>query len=181
MALIEKNRILDKTALERTLRRMSHEIIEKNGGTENIILVGIRRRGVPLARMLAGYLREFEGHDVPCGVLDITLYRDDLSLKSERPKVQGSDVPVPIEGKNVVLVDDVLYTGRTVRAALDALMDLGRPAHIQLAVLVDRGHREIPVRADYVGKNVPTSSHEVIECRLQEVDGTCEVVIMEQQ
>ncbi|MBE3589516.1 MAG: bifunctional pyr operon transcriptional regulator/uracil phosphoribosyltransferase PyrR [Firmicutes bacterium] len=177
--MVEKAEIMDKSAIERSLRRMAHEIIERNEDLSQVVLVGIRRRGVPLAQRLARYIAEFEGVEVPVGVLDITLYRDDLTLKSPAPEVQGSDIPVDIQGRAVVLVDDVLYTGRTVRAALDALVDIGRPAQIQLAVLIDRGHRELPIRADYVGKNVPTSRREVIECRLSEVDGREQVMIME--
>ncbi len=179
VALVEKAQIMDGEAMDRALRRIAHEIVERNKGTQNLLLVGIRRRGVPLAQRLSRYIKEFEGADVPIGVLDITLYRDDLTTKSERPLVHKTEVPVHISNKNVVLVDDVLFTGRTVRAALDALVDLGRPAQIQLAVLIDRGHRELPIRADYVGKNVPTSRREVIEVRLAEIDGVDEVMIME--
>ncbi len=179
MGLQEKTRILDETAIDRAIRRIAHEIIERNKGTGDLVLVGIRRRGVPLAQRLGRYIKEFEGQSVPIGVLDITLYRDDLTLKSERPQVHRTEVPSNINAKTVVLVDDVLYTGRTVRAALDALVDLGRPEQIQLAVLIDRGHRELPIRADYVGKNVPTSKKEVIEVRLSEIDSADEVLIME--
>ena len=179
MPLIEKTRIMDADTLSRTLRRMAHEIVERNGGTDGLWLVGIRRRGVPLAQRLAGFIAEFEGVRLPIGTLDITLYRDDLTLKADHPQVQKTEIPGDLTGKRIVLVDDVLYTGRTSRAALDALMDLGRPAIIQLAVLVDRGHRELPIRADYVGKNVPTSKREVIEVRLREIDGQDEVMIME--
>ena len=180
MALTEKAIILDETAMDRALRRIAHEIVERNQGTDGLVFVGIRRRGVPLAERLARFVNEVEGIELPIGVLDITLYRDDLSLKSERPTVNETRVPVDITDKTVILVDDVLYTGRTIRAALDALMDLGRPARIQVAVLVDRGHRELPIRADFVGKNVPTSRREVIEVRLLEIDGRNEVAIMEQ-
>lgn len=174
-----KAQIMDEEAIRRALTRIAHEIIEKNKGTESIALVGIRRRGVPLAQRLAALIREFEGADVPTGVLDITLYRDDLTTRAEQPVVHRTDVPFSVEKKRIVLVDDVLYTGRTVRAALDALIDLGRPQMIQLAVLVDRGHRELPIRADYVGKNVPTSHREVVNVRLREVDGEEGVVIEE--
>lgn len=180
VALTEKAIILDETAMDRALRRIAHEIVERNQGTDGLVFVGIRRRGVPLAERLARFVNEVEGIELPIGVLDITLYRDDLSLKSERPTVNETRVPVDITDKTVILVDDVLYTGRTIRAALDALMDLGRPARIQVAVLVDRGHRELPIRADFVGKNVPTSRREVIEVRLLEIDGRNEVAIMEQ-
>ncbi|HEY8552432.1 MAG TPA: bifunctional pyr operon transcriptional regulator/uracil phosphoribosyltransferase PyrR [Thermaerobacter sp.] len=175
-----KARIMDKEALRRALVRIAHEIVERNRDLDQVAFVGIRRRGVPIAQRLARYIKEFEGQELPVGILDITLYRDDLSRLSEQPRVNNTDVPFPIEGKHIVLCDDVLYTGRTIRAALDALVDLGRPQTVQLAVLVDRGHREIPIRADYVGKNVPTSRREVIECRLEEVDGVDEVWIMEQ-
>lgn len=166
-----KAMLMDAAQMNRALSRIAHEIIERNKGTEQVTLVGIRRRGVPLARRLAQRLQEFEGREVPVGTLDITLYRDDLSELSSVPQVHKSDVPFKLPGHVVVLVDDVLYTGRTARAALDALLDIGRPAAIQLAVLVDRGHRELPIRADYVGKNVPTSRHEVVEVHLTEVDG----------
>lgn len=179
MSLTEKTRILDAAAMERALRRVAHEIVERNKGTECLVLVGIRRRGVPLAQRLARYIKEFEDADVPLGMLDITLYRDDLTTRSERPQVHKTEVPVNINDRSVVMVDDVLYTGRTVRAALDAMVDLGRPAQIQLAILIDRGHRELPIRADYVGKNVPTARQEVIEVRVEEIDGGDEVVIME--
>lgn len=179
MALKEKAAIMDEEAVGRALRRMSHEIVERHGGTAGLWLVGIRRRGVPLAQRLAREINAFEGLLPPIGQLDITLYRDDLTTKHDRPQVGRTQMPGDPRGKSIVLVDDVLYTGRTVRAALDALVDLGRPAQIQLAVLIDRGHRELPIRADYVGKNVPTAKREVVEVRLLEIDGRDEVVIME--
>lgn len=166
-----KAMLMDQAQMNRALSRIAHEVIERNKGIEHVALVGIRRRGVPLAQRLARRLQEFEGVQVPVGMLDITLYRDDLSELSSIPQVHKSDVPFKLPGTVVVLVDDVIYTGRTARAALDALLDIGRPASIQLAVLVDRGHRELPIRADYVGKNVPTSRHEVVEVHLTEVDG----------
>ncbi|HEY8393226.1 MAG TPA: bifunctional pyr operon transcriptional regulator/uracil phosphoribosyltransferase PyrR [Thermaerobacter sp.] len=178
--LKEKARIMDKEALRRALIRIAHEIVERNRDLDQVVFIGIRRRGVPMAQRLARAIEEFEGRKLPVGILDITLYRDDLSRLSEKPRVNKTEVPFPVEGKHVILCDDVLYTGRTIRAALDAIFDLGRPQTVQLAVLVDRGHREIPIRADYVGKNVPTSRREVIECRLEEVDGVDEVWIMEQ-
>jgi pyrimidine operon attenuation protein/uracil phosphoribosyltransferase len=181
VALRQKAIILDEEAIGRALRRMAHEIVERHGGARGLWLVGIRRRGVPLAQRLAREINAFEGLHPPIGELDITLYRDDLTTKSDRPQVGKTHMPGDIAGRSIVLVDDVLYTGRTVRAALDALMDLGRPAQIQLAVLIDRGHRELPIRADYVGKNVPTSRREVIEVRLHEVDGRDEVAILEQE
>ncbi|TYP60009.1 bifunctional pyr operon transcriptional regulator/uracil phosphoribosyltransferase PyrR [Thermosediminibacter litoriperuensis] len=174
----EKARIMDDKAIERALTRISHEIIERNKGVEDLVLVGIRRRGAPLAARLASKIREIEGVEVPVGVLDITLYRDDLSTLSQQPVVNKTEIPFEITGKKIVLVDDVIYTGRTARAALDALSDLGRARMIQLAVLIDRGHRELPIRPDYVGKNVPTSRDEVIKVKLEEVDGENCVVIL---
>jgi pyrimidine operon attenuation protein/uracil phosphoribosyltransferase len=175
----EKARIMDKEAIQRALKRIAHEIVERNKGVDNIVLIGIRRRGVPLAKRLQKFLAEIEGKEVPVGSLDITLYRDDLNLRLDQPKVGKTEINFSIEGKDVILVDDVLYTGRTVRSALDALMDIGRPRTVQLSVLIDRGHRELPIRADYVGKNVPTSRKEQIEVRLEEIDGVDEVVIGE--
>jgi pyrimidine operon attenuation protein/uracil phosphoribosyltransferase len=179
MRLQEKARIMDSDAIRRALNRIAHEILEKNRGTSELALVGVRNRGVPLARRLAERLQEIEGVAVPVGVLDITLYRDDLTTRSEQPVVERTQIPFALRDRRIVLVDDVLFTGRTVRAALDALIDLGRPQTIQLAVLVDRGHRELPIRADYVGKNVPTSRRENVSVRLQEVDGEEAVVIEE--
>jgi pyrimidine operon attenuation protein/uracil phosphoribosyltransferase len=175
----EKAEIIDAEGLKRAITRIAHEIIERNDGAENLVLVGIRTRGVPLAERLAAKIREFEGVEPPVGALDITLYRDDLQRIAHQPIVKGTDVPCGINDRTVILVDDVLYTGRTVRAALDELIDLGRPKTIQLAVMIDRGHREIPIRADFVGKNVPTSSREVIMVHVVEVDGTDGVSIGE--
>ncbi len=175
----EKAEIVDGEGLRRAITRIAHEIIERNDGAKNLVLVGIRTRGVPLAERLARKIGEFEGIQPPVGALDITLYRDDLQMIAHQPVVKGTDVPTGINDKIVVLVDDVLYTGRTVRAALDELIDLGRPKAIQLAVIVDRGHREIPIRADFVGKNVPTSKREVIMVRVDEVDGKDGVAIGE--
>lgn len=158
--------------MRRALKRMSHQILERNQGADNIVLLGIRRRGVPLARILSENIKAIEGIQVPVGELDITLYRDDLHHESDEPVISCSDVPFDITDKTVVLVDDVIYTGRTVRAALDASSKFGRAACIQLAVLVDRGHRELPIRADYVGKNVPTSRNEMIAVQVEEIDGT---------
>ena len=177
----EKAEIIDAEGLRRIITRIAHEIVERNKGTQDLVLVGVRRRGVPLAQRIAAKIKEFEGGDVPQGSLDITLYRDDLSTVGERPVVSSTEIPVDLTGKTVILVDDVLYTGRTTRAALDALMDLGRPRTIQLAVIVDRGHRELPIRADYVGKNVPTSKREIIGVRVQEIDGQDCVVIKEME
>ena len=177
--LHEKAQILDDKGMRRAMVRIAHEIIERNKGVENLALIGVRRRGVPLAQRFAKYISDIEGTTVPVGILDITLYRDDLTTLANQPQVHQTEVPFPVAGKKLVLVDDVLYTGRTVRAALDAIMDLGRPEVVQLAVLIDRGHREIPIRADYVGKNVPTSRKEVISVRLSEIDGEERVVILE--
>mgnify|MGYP001038449078 CR=1 FL=1 len=181
MKMSQKAQVLDDQAIRRALTRVAHEIIEKNKGIENCILVGIRTRGIYIANRLAEKISQIEGKSITVGELDITLYRDDLSKKTENqePLVKGSDIPTSIEDLKVILVDDVLYTGRTVRAAMDALMDVGRPSSIQLAVLVDRGHRELPIRADYVGKNIPTSSSEKIVVELKEVDGQDEVNIYE--
>ncbi|MBM3246494.1 MAG: bifunctional pyr operon transcriptional regulator/uracil phosphoribosyltransferase PyrR [Candidatus Omnitrophica bacterium] len=177
--MIEKAKILDKEAINRSLMRIAHEIVEKNKGIGGLCLVGIRNRGVYLAQRLAGCIKKIENQEVPVGILDITLYRDDLTLISSQPVVHKTEIDFDIQDKVLVLVDDVLYTGRTVRAALDALIDFGRPQTIQLAVLVDRGHRELPVRADFVGKNIPTSLKETVEVRLEETDGADEVVIVE--
>ncbi|MDP8921423.1 MAG: bifunctional pyr operon transcriptional regulator/uracil phosphoribosyltransferase PyrR [Chloroflexota bacterium] len=162
--------------MRRALSRMAHEIVERNGGTANLALVGIRTRGVPLARRIGRLIAEFEGDAVPIGELDVTLYRDDLSRRVKLP-AGPTALPVDVDGRTVVIVDDVLYTGRSVRAAMDALIDYGRPRAIQLAVLVDRGHRELPIRADYVGKNVPTARSEVVVVNVSEVDGRDEVVL----
>ncbi|MFT8321616.1 MAG: bifunctional pyr operon transcriptional regulator/uracil phosphoribosyltransferase PyrR [Bacillus sp. (in: firmicutes)] len=177
----QKALVLDSQAIRRALTRIAHEIIEKNKGIENCILVGIRTRGIYIADRLAEKISQIEGKKIAVGELDITLYRDDLSKKTNNqdPLVKGSDIPTEIQDLTVILVDDVLYTGRTVRAAMDALMDIGRPSSIQLAVLVDRGHRELPIRADYVGKNIPTSSSEKIVVELAEVDEHDEVNIYE--
>ena len=168
--------LLDPDRIRRALSRIAHEILERNGGGEGIVLVGMRTRGVPLANRLSRRILEFEGREPPVGALDIGLYRDDLS-GGRRPIIRPTDIPVPIDKQLIILVDDVLYTGRSIRAALDALIDFGRPRQIQLAVLVDRGHRELPIRADYVGKNVPTSFDEEVQERVTEVDGCDEVVM----
>ncbi|MCM8795769.1 MAG: bifunctional pyr operon transcriptional regulator/uracil phosphoribosyltransferase PyrR, partial [Candidatus Omnitrophica bacterium] len=156
----EKAKILDKESINRALMRIAHEILEKNKGTQDLCLVGIRNRGVYLAQRLAANIKKIENQDVPVGILDITLYRDDLTLIAAQPVVRKTEIDFDIKDKNLILVDDVLYTGRTVRAALDALIDFGRPNSIQLAVLIDRGHRELPIRADFVGKNIPTAQRE---------------------
>ncbi len=171
-------RILDAEGLRRALTRIAHEILERHGGTDDLVLVGMRRRGVPIARRLADLIGRFEGTAVDVGELDVTMYRDDLEMRGTRPSIQPSSLPRDLTDARVVLVDDVLYTGRTVRAALDALMSFGRASQVQLAVVVDRGHRELPIRADYVGKNLPTSRDENVEVRLIEVDGTDEVILI---
>ncbi|HNZ07470.1 MAG: bifunctional pyr operon transcriptional regulator/uracil phosphoribosyltransferase PyrR [Candidatus Cloacimonetes bacterium] len=173
-----KSQIMDKAQMERSVHRMAHEIIEQNRGLAKICLVGIRSRGVPLAQRLSEYLRLIEGQEIPVGMLDITLYRDDLSTIAHQPVIKGSQLDFDIEDAVIVLVDDVLFTGRTVRAAIDALMDFGRPRQIQLAVLIDRGHRELPIKADYVGKNVPTSKEEIIKVEFEETDGSDRVCIV---
>jgi pyrimidine operon attenuation protein/uracil phosphoribosyltransferase len=179
----QKAVVLDDQAIRRALTRIAHEIIERNKGIENSVLVGIKTRGIYLAKRLAERIEQIEGNKIAIGELDITLYRDDLSKKTDdqEPLVKGSDIPVDVTNHKVILVDDVLYTGRTVRAAMDALVDIGRPANIQLAVLVDRGHRELPIRADYVGKNIPTSSSEKIVVELKEQDGNDQVTIHENE
>lgn len=177
----EKAIILDKDAINRSLMRIAHEILEKNKGTENLCLIGIRNRGVYLAKRLADCIKSIEQVSIPVGILDITLYRDDLSLVAAEAIVHKTEIDFDINDKNLVLIDDVLYTGRTVRSAMDALIDLGRPKSIKLAVLIDRGHREVPIRPDYIGKNIPTSNKETVEVRLEEADGVDEVVIVEKQ
>lgn len=175
---MSKKIIMASEDIRRTLARIAHEIIERNKAIEHLILVGVHTRGVPLAKRLAANIENFERLKIPVGALDISLYRDDLASLNLQPVVQRTDIPVNIDGKSIVLVDDVLYTGRSIRAAMDALIDLGRPRSIQLAVLVDRGHRELPIRADYVGKNMPSSRHEEIQVQLKETDGIDEVAIV---
>lgn len=174
----KKTEILDEQAVNRALTRIAHEILEKNKGGDDLVIVGIKTRGVPLAKRIQEKIRNIEGITLPIGDLDITLYRDDLAkaVESNEPEIRDTDIPVDINNKKVILIDDVLYTGRTVRAAMDAVMDLGRPSQIQLAVLVDRGHRELPIRADYVGKNIPTSDKEIIVVQLNEVDHGTDLV-----
>lgn len=177
MNLGEKNVLLDQAAINRSLTRIAHEIIERNKGVADLALIGIRRRGIPLAQRLALGIQIIEQVEVPVGELDVTHYRDDLGEYGEEAVIDTGRLPFAIGGKTIVLVDDVLYTGRTIRAALDAIIDQGRPKCIQLAVLVDRGHRELPIKADFVGKNIPTSKREAIEVRLMETDGADEVII----
>jgi pyrimidine operon attenuation protein / uracil phosphoribosyltransferase len=174
----EKAQVLDEAALDRALTRIAHEILERNGGAKDLTFVGLRTRGVTLAQRLVAKIAHIDGAGLPVGTLDITLYRDDLAVRGV-PVIRGTDIPFPIKDRVVVLVDDVLFTGRTIRAALDALIDLGRPRSIQLAIIVDRGHRELPIRPDYVGKNLPTSRRESVAVRLKEHDGEDRVVIEE--
>lgn len=176
-----KAQLLDEQMIERSLTRLAHEIIEKNRGVENVVLIGIRSRGVPLAERLSRKIEQIEGRPLPVGQVDITLYRDDLTKQFVEPDVKGLVVDFKVDERVVVLVDDVIYTGRTVRAAMDAVMDYGRPSSIQLAVLVDRGHRELPIRPDYVGKNIPTSGKEVVKVKLKEIDETNAVLIYQKK
>ena len=177
----KKTVVLDQAAINRALTRIAHEILEHNKGGENLVLVGIKTRGVPIAKRLQEKIAQIEQITVPIGELDITLYRDDLQEKSTAPTLIATNIDVDIQDKTIVLVDDVLYTGRTVRAAMDAVMDISRPSQIQLAVLIDRGHRELPIRADYVGKNIPTSKEEIISVGITELDELDEVSILEKQ
>jgi pyrimidine operon attenuation protein / uracil phosphoribosyltransferase len=173
--------IMDAEAIRRALRRIAHEIIERNPHLENVVLAGIPSRGVEIARRIAGLIREIEKADVDTGVIDVAMHRDDMGTRKELPVVRASNLPAPLEERTVIIADDVLYTGRTVRAAMDAINSFGRPARIQLAVLVDRGHRELPIRPDYVGKNLPTATHEQIQVRLQETDNEPDAVWLERE
>ena len=175
----QRSQVMDADEIRRALTRVAHEIIEKNKGAERLAVVGIRRKGVPLAERLAALINEIEGAKVPVGILDITLYRDDFMTK--QPAVGQTDIPFDVNGRTIILVDEVMYTGRTVRCALDALMDMGRPDSIQLAVLIDRGHRELPIRADYVGKNLPTSRKEKVDVQLKEFQGEDKVFIQKSE
>jgi pyrimidine operon attenuation protein/uracil phosphoribosyltransferase len=179
LELREKGQLMSASEIERTLVRLAHEIIEKNNGIADLVLVGIRRRGVPLAERLAHRIERIEGTAIPVGTLDITLYRDDLSTVGAKPTVQKRELNCPVTEKTVILCDDVLYTGRTTRAALDALMDFGRPRQVQLLVLIDRGHRELPIEATYVGRKIQTTDNEIIEVKFQEVDSTEKVLLVE--
>lgn len=172
---VESTKVMDAEEIRRAMTRIAHEIVERNKGAENMVLVGIRRKGVPLAKRLAALINCFESVEIPVGSLDIALYRDDIELR--RPEVRGTEIPFDISGQKVVLVDEVIFTGRTTRAALDALVDLGRPECIQLAVLIDRGHRELPIRPDYVGKNLPTARKEKVNVQLTELNGEDAVLI----
>jgi len=177
MTVKEKSRVMDKEAIDKALERMAHEIVERFKDPDDIVMIGIKNRGAYLAQRLALKIERIIKKKLPIGALDITLYRDDLTQVAEQPVVHATEIDFAIEGKKIILVDDVLFTGRTIRCALDALIDFGRPGRIQLAVLVDRGHRELPIKADYVGKNVPTSIDELVEVRLTETDGKDEVVL----
>ena len=177
--MLQKAQIMDENAMKRALMRLSHEIVEKNKGAANLVFVGIRRRGEPLAERVSENIRAIEGISVPCGSIDISFYRDDLTTLSESPEVRRASLPFDVNGRDLVLFDDVLYTGRTARAAIEAVFSCGRPKTIQLAILVDRGHRELPIRADYVGKNLPTARTELVEVRLPEYDGETGVFLMD--
>ncbi len=179
MRIVEKTQLMTATEIDRTVQRLAHEIVEKSGGTANLALIGVRRRGVPLANRIAQAMRGIDGVDVPVGTLDITLYRDDLSKVAAQPVLQSSDIPFTVDDKDLVVVDDVLYTGRTVRAAMNGLFDLGRPKRVRLCVLIDRGHRELPVEATFIGRSVQTSDAEIIEVRLNEIDHEERVVLVE--
>ena len=175
----EKAQLMTASEIDRTLVRLAHEILERAKDPSQLVFIGIRRRGVPLAQRLAKKIESLEKRSIPVGILDINLYRDDLSTVSSQPVVNATDIPFPVAGKDVILMDDVLYTGRTVRAALDALFDHGRPAHVQLLVLIDRGHRELPIEAQYIGRMVQTTDHEIIEVKFQEIDGMEKVLLVE--
>jgi pyrimidine operon attenuation protein/uracil phosphoribosyltransferase len=179
MRVVEKNQLMSATEIDRTLHRLAHEIAEKSGGTSNLALIGIRRRGVPIAQRIARAMRGIDGSEVPVGTIDITLYRDDLSIIAAQPVLHSSEIPFPVDDKDLIVVDDVLYTGRTIRAAMNGLFDLGRPRRIRLSVLIDRGHRELPIEASFVGRHVQTSDTEIIEVRLTEVDQEERVMLVE--
>ena len=179
MEIVEKAQLMSAAEIDRTLHRLAHEIVEKSGGTKRLALIGIRRRGVPIAQRIARAMRGIDGVEVPVGTLDITLYRDDLSKVAPQAVLQSSDIPFSVDDMDLVLMDDVLYTGRTVRAAMNGLFDLGRPRHIRLCVLIDRGHREMPIEAQFVGRTVQTSDTEIIEVRLREVDNEERVMLVD--
>ncbi len=180
MVLIPGHELMDEAAMSRALIRISHEIIERNDGLENVAIIGIQKRGVPLATRLRALLEEIEGIKVPMGILDITFYRDDLSMLASHPVVNGTHIPFDVNGTKIVLVDDVLYTGRTIRSAIENIFDMGRPSCIQLVELIDRGHRQLPFKADYVGKNVPTSESEQVDVQFEDVDGVTQVLLIKE-
>ena len=179
MRIVEKRQLMSAAEIRRTLERLASEIVEKSGGAKDLSLIGVRRRGIPIAERLAKLIRTSSGAKIPVGTLDITLYRDDLSTVAPQPVVQSSEIPFPIDGGDILLVDDVLYTGRTVRAAMNGLFDLGRPKRIRLCVLIDRGHRELPIEATFVGRAVETSESEIIEVRLSEIDPDERIMVMD--
>jgi pyrimidine operon attenuation protein/uracil phosphoribosyltransferase len=179
MRVVEKSQLMSATEIDRTLQRVAHEIVERSGGTANLALIGVRRRGVPLANRIAKAMREIDRVEVPVGTLDITLYRDDLSKVAAHPVIQSSDINFSVDDKDLILVDDVLYTGRTARAAMNALFDLGRPRTLRLCVLIDRGHREMPIEASFVGRMVQTSDSEIIEVKLREIDNEERVILVD--
>jgi pyrimidine operon attenuation protein/uracil phosphoribosyltransferase len=179
MRVVEKSQLMSATEIDRTLQRVAHEIVERSGGTANLALIGVRRRGVPLANRIAKAMREIDRVEVPVGTLDITLYRDDLSKVAAHPVIQSSDINFSVDDKDLILVDDVLYTGRTARAAMNALFDLGRPRSLRLCVLIDRGHREMPIEASFVGRMVQTSDSEIIEVKLREIDDEERVILVD--
>jgi pyrimidine operon attenuation protein/uracil phosphoribosyltransferase len=179
MRVVEKSQLMSATEIDRTLQRVAHEIVERSGGTSNLALIGVRRRGVPLASRIAQAMREIDRVEVPVGTLDITLYRDDLSKVAAHPVIQSSDINFSVDDKDLILVDDVLYTGRTARAAMNALFDLGRPRSLRLCVLIDRGHREMPIEASFVGRMVQTSASEIIEVKLREIDQEERVILVD--
>src|SRR3984893_148383 len=179
MRIVEKSQLMSAAEIDRTLQRLAHQIVEKSGGTKSLALIGIRRRGVPLAQRIARAMRGIDGVDVPVGTLDITLYRADLSKVAQQPVLHSSEIPFPVDDKDLILVDDVLYTGRTIRAAMNGLFDLGRPKRVRLCVLIGRGHRELPIEASFVGRGVQTSDTEIIEVRLNEIEQEGRVVLVE--
>jgi len=179
MRVVEKRQLLSAQEISRTLNRLAHEIVEKTGGAQDLALIGVRRRGVPLSERLARAIQGFAHLDIPVGTLDITLYRDDLSTVGTQPVVQSTNIDFPVDGRDLVIVDDVLYTGRTIRAAMNGLFDLGRPRRVRLLVLIDRGHRELPIEATFIGKTIQTSETEIVEVRLEEVDGEERVMLVD--
>jgi len=181
MPIVEKGQLMSAAEIDRTLQRVAHEIVEKSGGTKHLALIGIRRRGVPLAQRIAQAMRGIDGVEVPVGILDITLYRDDLSKVAPQAVLQSSDIMFEVDGMDLVLVDDVLYTGRTIRAAMNGLFDLGRPKRVSLCVLIDRGHREMPIEAQFVGRTIQTSDTEIVEVRLREIDNEERVMLVDRR